>query len=226
MEFVFAVQNEEELRRYRQFAERYQPVVESYIQEIKSRFDVKDLPCCIVLASRRIATELISDVPIPAYTNDRRIVFTPETEIWRDLYLRQLEDYEENEQVREIRHYYKKMNDHHLLQILGHELAHHSDYFSDEAYENGGAWFEEGMVEYISRKLLWTDELFAEEEKINRMLVRLYENTYPERPIASFGDSLKYATIYYDYWRAFLKVSKMVDERHGDIKAVLLHQPY
>ena len=221
MEFIFAVQSEEELKHYGQFAERHQPVIDSYIHKLAKNFAVKELPRCIVLTSYETATELIGNIPIPAYTNDQRIVFTPEIETWRDLYLHQLDDYDENERVREIRNYYENLKDYHLLQILGHELAHHSELFSDEAYENGGAWFEEGMVEYISRKLLWTDMAFAEEKKINKMLVELYEESHQPRPLNCFGDSDDYATLYYDYWRAFLKVSEMVENNGGDVLAVM-----
>lgn len=53
---------------------------------------------------------------------------------------------------------------HNVLQILGHEMAHHSDLFLDETYETE-MWFEEGMAEYISRRYFLTYEEYAAERK-------------------------------------------------------------
>lgn len=218
MEYIFAARNEEEFVRFKQFADRYESVIAEYLDHLKAKYDVKDLPRCIVLTGAATATELISDIPIPSYTNDHRIVFAPELDVWKSSYLRQLDNYEENAQIKEIRAYYEtSLNEHHLLQILGHELAHHSDLFSDEAYENGGAWFEEGTVEYISRKYFLTEREFEEEARINKVLVELYERTHPRRSITSFGDSCDFATLYYDYWRAFLKIGEAVDRFGGEL---------
>ena len=221
MEYIFAAQNEDEFVRFKQFADNYESVISKYINYLKTKYEVKDLPRCIVLTSAKTATELVSDVPVPSYTNDHRIVFAPDLAVWRDLYLRQLDDCEETAQIKEIRAYYEtSLGDRHLLQILGHELAHHSDLFSDEAYENGGAWFEEGAVEYISRKYFLSEREFEEEARINRALVELYERTHPERPITSFGVSCDLATLYYDYWRAFLKIGEAVDRFGGELAAL------
>lgn len=212
MEFVFAVQNEQTFARYQKFADQYQDALTVYIDWLQKRYQAKDLPRCIVLADARTACELISDIPVPAYTNDYRIVFTPELETWREIYLRQLDSYEKSPETEEIRAYYENvLNERYLLQILGHELAHHSDLFSDEAYENGNAWFEEGAVEYISRKYFLTPQEFEMETRINQALVALYERTHPARPLTAFGDTDNFATLYYDYWRAFLKIRDAAD---------------
>ncbi len=223
MEYIFAAQNDAEFNCFALFAKQYEGVLSKYIDLLKSKYEVQSLPRCIVLTGAKTATELVSDIPVPAYTNDYRIIFAPELEAWKKIYLRQLDSYENNTEIREIRAYYETvLNDRHLLQIIGHELAHHSDLFSDEAYESGGAWFEEGVVEYISRKHFLSEREFEEEVRINRKLVRLYEQTHPQRPVTSFGDSKDFATIYYDYWRAFLRITEAVDRCGGDVLAVLL----
>lgn len=222
MEFIFAAQNDAEFNSFQTFAKQYEGVLSEYIGLLKSKYMVQSLPRCIVLTGAKTATELISDIPVPAYTNDYRIIFTPELEAWRNIYLRQLDSYEDSAVVREIRSYYnEKLNDHHLLQIIGHELTHHSEMFSDEAYENGGAWFEEGLVEYISRKYFLSPSEFEDEVRINKKLVELYEKTHAQRSITQFGDMKDYAAIYYDYWRAFLKVMEAVDRCGGDELSVL-----
>ncbi len=224
MEYIFAVQNHREFEDFSRFSRQYKDVISDYIDFLVSSYQVKDLPRCIVLASAKTATEQISDIPIPAYTNDYRIVFTPELDTWKRLYLRQLDRYETDAQVNEIRAYYEtSTNDHHLLQIIGHELAHHSDIFSDEAYENGGAWFEEGAVEYISCKYFLTAREFDEAVQISKKLVELYERTHPERPLSLFGNTKDFATIHYDYRRAFLRIFYAFDRCGGSIASSLQH---
>ena len=101
------------------------------------------------------------------------------------------------------------------------QFAHHSNFFSDEAYENGGAWFEEGMVEYISCKFFLSDAEFAEQVKISRSLMELYEQTHSQRPMTAFGDSDEAATLYYDYWRAFTKIVELLQGGKHDEIALL-----
>ncbi|MBR3294164.1 MAG: hypothetical protein IKI69_07100 [Oscillospiraceae bacterium] len=222
MEFVFAVQNETELNRYMQFANQYKNVLSAYLDLLEIKYEVKEVPRCIVLTSEKIATELISEIPVPAYTNDYRIVFVPELNVWRRQYLHQLDAYADSIQKDEIRAFYEeRLNERHLLQIIGHELAHHSNFFSDDAYENGGAWFEEGMVEYISSKFFLSDNEFEEQVKISRTLMHLYEQTHSYRPMTLFGDSNDSATIYYDYWRAFTKIIELIHRSNNDEMAVL-----
>ena len=223
MEYIFAVQNDTEYNRYKLFAKQYEDVLSNYIDLLHSTYKAQYLPRCIVLTSAKAASELISDIPIPAYTNDYRVIFVPELGVWKNRYLRQLDSYENIAEVKEIRTYYEtKLNDHHLLQIVGHELTHHSELFSDEAYENGGAWFEEGLVEYISRRYFLSASEFEDEARINKKLVELYEQTHPKRPITLFGHTKGNDTIYYDYWRAFIKIKEAVEHCGGDELTVLL----
>lgn len=223
MKYIFAAQNDAEFSRFHLFAKQYKGVLAEYIDLLKNKYKAQCLPRCIVLTSAKTATELISDIPIPAYTNNARVVFAPELAAWKNIYLRQLDSYENSADVQEIRSYYEtKLNDRHLLQIIGHELTHHSELFSDEAYENGGAWFEEGVVEYISRKYFLSASEFEEEARINNQLVALYEQTHPRRPIALFGESKDCTAIYYDYWRAFFRIMEVVDRCGGNELTALL----
>lgn len=91
MEFIFAAQNDTEFNRFKMFAKLYEGVLSNYIGMLESKYKVRSLPRCIVLTSAKTATELISDIPIPAYTNDYRIIFVPELDTWKNIYLRQLD---------------------------------------------------------------------------------------------------------------------------------------
>ena len=148
---------------------------------------------------------------------------TPELTVWKDLYLLQLENYESSHQTRAIESHYKSLSGNSLLQIVGHELAHWSEHFFDD-FDGYGAyiWFEEGMAEYISRKYFFTDEEFRAEKACNQSLVKLFQKKHGWHSLNDFGTSTyqgNYASIFYEYWRSFLTVDKLV-ENLGSVQAV------
>ncbi|MBQ9534819.1 MAG: hypothetical protein IJU78_03115 [Clostridia bacterium] len=223
MEYLYAVQNAAELTFCRVFRKSGEPRLAKFAEYLRRELDVRELPRTVVLTSAHAASELLSDdfIPLPAYTNDFRVVFAPDIEAWRELYLRQLESYPA-EEARAAREYYESaLSERHLLQTLGHELVHHSELFSDEAYEQGGAWFEEGMAEYVSRRYFLTPQEQTREKKINELLVRLYEQTHAPRPWEAFGAGRDIAALFYDYWRAFLRVSELVRKHGGNLRTVI-----
>ena len=196
-----------------------QPRLDSFLNYLTSQFAVSSLPRCILWTDRETATKLLSDISIPAYTNDFRTVFCPDIQAWREIYLHQLDGMDDAV----IRAYYEtQLAEDHLLQILGHEFVHHSDFFPDSDYE-GEIWFEEGMCEYISRKFFLTEQQFREEACINERLVQLLQQKYGHHPLDDFGAATylrDYAGIFYDYWRSFLAVNKIVQQHNGNIPAV------
>lgn len=220
MEHIFAVRDEAQLRRYREFVSGIQPRLDGYLAYLDREFGVAAFPRAIVWTDERTATKLISDIPIPAYTNDYRVVFTPDLDVWRNIYLHQLDDLIESPEVLEVRDYYIQMlTQNHVLQILGHEFAHHIELFEDDAYEQG-IWFEEGMVEYISRRFFLTEEEFRREAEVNRKIVQLHQSRYGNHPLEEFGKETyegNYASIFFEYWRSFLAASGIVDRFDGDL---------
>lgn len=223
MEHIFAVRDAAQLRRYQEFVSRIQPRLDRYIDYLRENYSLGELPRAILWTDRETATKLLSDIPVPAYTNDYRVVVTPDFDVWRDIYLRQLDGLEENSAVREIRSYYSHcLTQNHVLQILGHELAHHINLFEDSDYESG-IWFEEGMAEFISRQYFLTEEQFAQEAEINLQLVQLHMSRYGNHSLEEFGKETyqgDYASIFFEYWRSFLAVSELVADCGGDIRAV------
>jgi len=223
MEHIFAVQHEAELLKYQHFAERFQTRLNAYLEFLDKEYGLDPLPRVIVWTDRETATKRISDIPIPAYTNDYRIVFAPELHEWKDIYLQQLAGLEDTPEVSGIANYYCNMlTENNMLQILGHEFAHHIKLFADTDYDEG-IWFEEGMAEYISRKFFLTDVEYEEEMKINRLLVRLHSKTYGNHSIEAFGAetySGDYASIFFAYWRAFLAVDDAIKSSGGSVGEV------
>lgn len=220
---LYAVETQTEFETLQQYALSVDERLKEYICVLKRDFAVRELPRAIVWTTGKIATGLISAIPVPAYTNDYRIIFAPDMGEWRKIYLSQLDGLTGPE-AEEIRSYYEnKLSGNNILQILGHELAHHSEYFTDSAYETD-PWFEEGMAEYISRRLLLTEAEFDAETRINRTLVNLLSKKFggsSEDLTGAREENPDYAALFLDYWRGFLKVKDLVDAAGGDVLTVL-----
>lgn len=223
MEHVYAVQTSQELEERQAFVREHQGRIDEYVHFLEREYAVEELPRSIVWTTRTIATRLVSGIPLPAYTNDFRVMFDPDLEDWRDIYLAQLDGLPDSEAARRVRaHYERGLSQNHVLHILGHELAHHSELFFDDAYDTD-AWFEEGMVEYIGRRCFLTDAEFDAQAEADRLLVDLLEPRYGGRSLSEFGAETyekDYAGIFYDYRRAFLAILQLVETHGGDTKAV------
>ena len=222
MKHIYAVSTGEELAAYQGFAARIGDRLEGYLEFLRDRCRVSQLPRAIVWAGRETATQLLSDIPVPAYTNEYRVVICPELGVWRDIYLRQLDGLEGCEAPEA--YYREGLSENHVLQILGHELAHHSDDFPEEwDGARGGVWFEEGMAEYISRSYFLTRQEYGEALEQNRALVKLLESRYGSGSLENFGGGTYregYAGIFFAYWRSFLAVHRLVQEAGGDFRRV------
>lgn len=226
MEHIYAVKNQTELEAYQRFVRNIQKRLAEYVSFLEKEYKVCELPRAIVWTDAHIATRLVSDIPVPAYTNDFRIVMTPDLSAWRSIYLRQLDMLETCGTYSEIRHYYENsLTENHVLQILGHELAHHSPLFLDDfgSASSSGIWFEEGMAEYISRRYFLTPPEYEAEYRYNQMLVDLVNGKYGRHSLEEFGAATyegDYASIFFEYWRSFLTVHEIVKQYHGDVKSV------
>ena len=223
MENLYLVKDENQLAAFQDFVAKNSAKLQDYLAFLKDEFAVYDLPQAIIWSDFDSATQIIREIPVPAYTNDRRMVMTPELTVWKDLYLLQLENYETSHQTRAIANHYQSLSENSLLQIVGHELAHWSEHFLDD-FDGYGAyiWFEEGMVEYISRKYFFTDEEFQTEKAYNQSLVEHFQKKHGWHSLNDFGTSTyqgNYASIFYEYWRSFLTVDKLV-ENLGSVQAV------
>ena len=223
MENFYLVKDENQLVAFRDFVAKNAAKLQDYLAFLKDEFAVYDLPQAIIWSDFDSATQIIREIPVPAYTNDKRMVMTPELPVWKDVYLLQLENYETSHQTRAIESHYKSLSGNSLLQIVGHELAHWSEHFFDD-FDGYGAyiWFEEGMAEYISRKYFFTDEEFRVEKACNQSLVELFQKKYGWHSLNDFGTSTyqgNYASIFYEYWRSFFTVDKLV-ENLGSVQAV------
>lgn len=226
MENIYAVKSNNELIEYQNFVKQIQPRLIEYIDYLKSEYAVSELPKSIVWTSYDIATKLISNIPIPAYTNDFRVVITPSIDAWRRIYLAQLSSIAKGKNYEKLQKYYNsQISINHILQILGHELAHHIPFFMDEEDTSldSGIWFEEGMVEYISRRYFLTANEFSRAHENNLILVNALRSKYGKHSLDEFGAATyegDLASIFFEYWRSYLAVHAIVDDHNGDIHKV------
>ncbi len=221
IDHIFAVQSAEELATYQAFVQRIEEKLYRYLTVLQEKYAVEEWPSTIVWTSRHTATKRLSNLPVPAYTNGQRIVFCPELRVWQEIYLAQLKGLT-GETADKIHKYYETcLTENHVLQILGHEFAHHSEYFSDEDYEID-PWYEEGMVEYISRKELLSEAEFEEKANIERLLVELLSPRFVKDNLVP-GSGEGYAGIFFGYWHGFLAAQKRVAGYGGDVVDALKH---
>lgn len=220
---VYAAQTAAEMAALQSQAAPLMEPLNAYLAFLADRCQATALPRCIVWTTKDVATRLISDIPLPAYTNDFRTVMAPDPDVWRQLYLEQLDGIDaEAPIVAGIRDYYlRQLNSHHVLQILGHEFVHHSEYFPDGC---SSVWLEEGMAEYISRRYFLTAQEYAAKREIERQLIRLHEKQYGRMPLSRFNEST-YAEplprVLYAYWRSFSAAERLVEAHGGEALAVL-----
>lgn len=222
MKQIFAFESKEEFGIYEDLIQRCEKKIVEYQFILEDQFELNDLPKGIVWTSSNLARTVFSTVPIPAYTNQNLIYFSPDLESWRALLIQQLEGKDEPE----IQYFYENFSENQLFAIVGHELTHHLDLFLDDFDDNReeGIWFEEGMCEYLSRKYLLDENEFRAISNIERKLVSIFNNPYGNHSLEEFGSASYEGTltsIMYDYWRSFLAVKFLVDEKmNGDIHQV------
>ncbi len=222
MKHILAFEKKSEVEKYERMVKRFKKQLSEYQKLLEEEYVLVDQPKAVVWTSATSATTVFSELPIPAFTNKDLIYITPDLEEWQKLFFRQLE----GRALPEIRKFYEELSNNFILAILGHELTHHSDLFLDEFGDErqDGIWFEEGMCEYLSRKHLLTEKEFLEIALVEQQLVDEFQESYGHRPIDDFGSSSyekDLSSIFFDYWRSFLSIKYLVEERYGnDVQSV------
>ncbi|MBP2622417.1 hypothetical protein [Streptococcus oricebi] len=220
MEYLIASNDQEEFTAYQAFIGRARPQVEKYIKKLEEDYRLIELPKGLVLANVHQATEVLSQKSIAAYTNAHFITLTPDVTYWKELFLRTVEGVEHHL----VDEFYQDYSEIDVLQVLGHELAHHSDLFLDDFEDNRTAmWFEEGMVEYLSAKMLLPPKRFEQKLALERYLVDNLKDKYGRAGLESFTvetyqESIQ--AIFYQYWRSFVTVKDLVEQYGNNPLAV------
>ncbi len=222
MRHIYAFEKKEEYTKYHERIERFSIKLQKYQKVLEENFKLVDLPKGIVWTTEELATTVFSNTPIPAFTNKDIIYITPDFVAWQDLFLRQL-DGRKNDKIEA---FYKNMSEDHVFSIVAHELIHHSDLFLDEFDDEreDSIWFEEGMCEYMGRKFTLNEIEFTAISEVEAALVEMFKEKYGNHTLDAFGSSSyegNLTSIMFDYWRSFLTIKYLVEERaNGDIMKV------
>lgn len=222
MKHIYAFEKIEEYERYHDIIQDFRKHLNGYQQLLQKEYALINKPTGVVWTSAEAATTVFSNLPIPAFTNKDTIYITPDVDAWRKLFIQQLD----GKQLPHIRKFYEQLSKNHILTILGHELTHHSDLFIDEFKDERkeSIWFEEGMCEYLPRKFLLSKEEFDQITAVEKELVNEFMEAYGNRSLDEFGShsyQANLSSIMFDYWRSFLSVKYLVEERYeNNIKSV------
>ena len=222
MKHIYAFEKEEEFKKYQGLIEVFDKKIQDYQSELENHFELRDIPKAVIWTTEELATTIFSNLPIPAFTNKDLIYLSPDLSNWRELFLKQLE----GKRSPKVENFYRNMSDNYILTILGHELTHHSDLFIDDFNEERetGIWFEEGMCEYLSRKFLLSDSEYEDITNIELELVNIFKDKYGNHSLDDFGSGSyqgSLTSIMFDYWRSFIAVKFLVEERaNNDPKQV------
>lgn len=222
MKQIYAFERKEDYEKYQNIIERFTQKLKWYQLELEKNYALKDLPKGIVWTSVELATNVFSDLPIPAFTNKDIIYISPDLTSWRKLFIKQLE----GRNHPKIKQFYENMSEKHLFTIVGHELTHHSDLFVDDfdVVREDSIWFEEGMCQYLPRKMILDEMEFNEITNIELEMVEMFKDKYGNHSLDDFGNASyqgSLTSIMFDYWRSFLAVKFLVEERaNNDIKQI------
>ena len=77
MENFYLVKDENQFAAFQDFVAKNSAKLQDYLTFLKDEFAVYDLPQAIIWSDFDSATQIIREIPVPAYTNDRRKVMTP-----------------------------------------------------------------------------------------------------------------------------------------------------
>lgn len=222
MKHIFAFERKDDYEKYGAIIQKFDQKMKDYQRILEADYELRDLPRAVVWTTCELATTVLSDIPIPAYTNKHIIYMSADLAEWRRLLVKQLD----GRQLPDIQSFYESFSENQLFVILAHELTHHSDLFPDEFDDEreDGIWFEEGMCFYLPRKLLLSETEMSEITSVETKLVEAFAGEYEKNPLDHFGTGSyqgKLSGIMYDYWRSFLAVKHVVEERyHQDVHAV------
>lgn len=222
MRNIFAFENQADYIKYEKIIETFSVKLEKYQKIMVNDFKLIDIPKGIIWTTEELATTVFSDVPIPAYTSKDLIYMSPDLLSWRKLFIKQLAG-RKNPKVEK---FYENMSENHLFTIVAHELTHHSDLFLDEFNDErvDGIWFEEGMCDYLSRKMTLDEAEFQAITEVELELVGIFKGDYSNRSLDDFGSNSyqgSLTSIMFDYWRSFLAVKFLIEVRaNNDIKQI------
>ena len=213
MKHIYAFETPYEAVKYLEIIESFKVKLNEFKTLLEKEYKLTDSPRGYIWTPVDLATNVFSDVPVPAYTNRHLIYMTPDIIEWRSFFMN-IYGNVENDLITD---FYRNFKEEDVLTIAGHEMVHHIDLFPDEfEEERENIWFEEGMCDYIARKHLMTPELFETITKVEKEIVAYFNEQFGSRSIDEFGTSSytnDLTSIMFDYCRSFLTIKYLVEEQ-------------
>jgi len=222
MRNIYAFESQEDYIKYKDIIERFIGKIEKYQKVMVEDFELITPPKGIVWTTEELATTVFSDISIPAYTNKDIIYVSPDLSNWRKFFITQLDGHKNPK----IERFYKSMSENQLFTIVAHELTHHSDLFLDEFDDEieDSIWFEEGMCDYLSRKITLDESEFKEITEVELELVEMFKGEYGKHSLDEFGSNSyrgNLTSIMFNYWRSYLSIKYLIEVRaKNDIKQI------
>ncbi|WP_404452045.1 hypothetical protein LG329_17090 [Virgibacillus necropolis] len=222
MRNIYAFESQGDYIKYQDIIERFGAKIEKYQRIMVEDFELIDPPKGIVWTTEELATTVFSDIPIPAYTNKDVIYISPDLSTWRKLFIKQLDGHRNPK----VEKFYENMSENQLFTIVAHELTHHSDLFLDEFDDEreDSIWFEEGMCDYLSRKMTLDESEFKEITEVELELVEMFKGEYGKHSLDEFGSGSyqgNLTSIMIDYWRSYLSIKYLIEvHANNDIKQI------
>lgn len=217
MKSIFAFERIEDYEEQKSNIEKLINKLNVYRSLLEKQFGLEELPQAIVWTSKEIATTILSNIPIPAFTNELKICISPSVDEWQELFLSQLE----NQQNEKVEKYYKSITLDHVFCVLAHEITHHIELFMDDFDDSreNSIWFEEGMCEYLSHKLTLSPQQFEEHIMMEHELIEMFKEKYGQHPLDKFGvesyNEPNLTAIMINYWRSSKAIRYIVEDCHG-----------
>lgn len=222
MKQIYAFENKVGYEKYQDIINRFSEKLNEYQRILEKEYALKESPKGIVWTTEELATNVFSEIPIPAFTNKDLIYMTPEVNAWESIFVKQLD----GKELPNVQKFYKDNTEKEMFIIVAHELTHHSDLFLDDFDDGGedGIWFEEGMCFYLPRKFLLNEIEFNEITTVEKELFEAFKDDYGNHSLEEFGYSSykgSLSSIMFDYWRSYLAVKYLVEVLFkNNIKAV------
>lgn len=225
MKYIYAFENEQEHSKYEDVINQLIPEINRYKNILEEKYQLKELPNGFIWTTPYIASNIFSDIKLPAYTRNEAIYLSPDKTKWLDIFHEQLGGYD----MEWIDEYYKNNIFRQLRELACHELTHHIDLFPGtfDDYANSDIWFEEGMAFYIPRKNLLS---LAELEEITRVelsIAKQLDKKYGNHSIFDFGEETydgSIDSIMFDYFRSYLIIKYLVEKKFAGNELTLLKE--
>ncbi|MEH7041349.1 hypothetical protein CN887_02375 [Bacillus pseudomycoides] len=196
--------------------------LQSFIPLLQEKVTILSPPKGIVFHDLESATQVYSNIPMPAYTSRDLIHITPLIDVWKNIYL----SVTDGKELEKAQQYYKQLNILDIATIAAHEFVHHAEEFHSDfdAIDEESMWFEEGVCFYLSRKLMMSHEQFKTIMQVEDELISIYQAEFSNYPLNEFGKSAEsgsYAGAFYDYWRSTKLIRILVEQYfNNDIQAL------